>query len=266
MKQTTRRNAFTLIELLVVIAIIAILTALLFSVYSQAREKARQTTCQSNLRQINMALLMYAQDYDETFPGDIKTPAINGGTSESVPYDRLLTAYVRNDNLYACPSDSVLRVERPVWDGNYAGKRRKRSYALSNRIKTEEGIARNEEQDKNTGLVGIALSEVADPSGMVSLSETWGESLNDNIRSSDSILSYAGGSTLFDCDTWKLPGRKPGSTASVDNFTPCADYANPQVRPSTGHAEQGNYAFVDGHVKPLRWGQVRENDFQVFKR
>ena len=60
-----RRKAFTLIELLVVIAIIAILAAILFPVFARAREKARQASCQSNLKEIALAWLMYAQDYDE---------------------------------------------------------------------------------------------------------------------------------------------------------------------------------------------------------
>src|SRR5579883_3220187 len=62
-----RRSAFTLIELLVVIAIIAILAAILFPVFAQARAKARQITCTSNLKQLTGAWLMYAQDYDETW-------------------------------------------------------------------------------------------------------------------------------------------------------------------------------------------------------
>src|SRR6185437_9312907 len=61
-------KAFTLIELLVVIAIIAILAAILFPVFAQVREKARQTTCARNLKQIGLAVLQYQQDYDETFP------------------------------------------------------------------------------------------------------------------------------------------------------------------------------------------------------
>ena len=62
------RRAFTLIELLVVIAIIAVLAAILFPVFAQAREKARQTACLSNMRQMTLGVMMYAQDYDETLP------------------------------------------------------------------------------------------------------------------------------------------------------------------------------------------------------
>jgi prepilin-type N-terminal cleavage/methylation domain-containing protein len=70
---------FTLIELLVVIAIIAILAAILFPVFAQAREKARAISCISNLKQIGLSLIMYTQDYDEAFPAATADPNSNGG-------------------------------------------------------------------------------------------------------------------------------------------------------------------------------------------
>ena len=79
-----KRGAFTLIELLVVIAIIAILAAILFPVFAQARSKARQTTALSNLKQISLAVLQYAQDYDELLPMTMDTTT--GGLPTTISY------------------------------------------------------------------------------------------------------------------------------------------------------------------------------------
>ena len=103
-----KRRGFTLIELLVVIAIIAILAAILFPVFAQARAKARQSVCQSNLRQIGLAQMMYAQDYDECMApyqtlAKCPWPEVCGTTDVTVSYLYLVQPYTKN-NLYSrCP-------------------------------------------------------------------------------------------------------------------------------------------------------------------
>ncbi len=260
-----KTKAFTLIELLVVIAVIAILAAILFPVFAQAREKARQAGCVSNLKQINTGLLMYAQDYDEALPSDVNLPPINGGTSNVVPYDRQILPYLKNDGVYACPSDTAARTGDQFWDGAYREKHLKRSYGLSNHLKTQEGLERGESEDKNTGLVGRSLAGAPEPAEIVSFSESWAAWTNGNTTGSDSALGTASGSTLLGCDTWKLPGRKTPSNDPGDNFAACSDFTRPTNTPPKGHTAQGNYAFLDGHVKSLRWAQIRGDDFRLYK-
>lgn len=103
-----RRTAFTLIELLVVIAIIAILAAILFPVFAQAREKARQATCQSNLRQIGMALSMYRQDMDECqTESSPDTAAAQGKVDDcdtTYTWRAVILPYSKNSQIFTCPS------------------------------------------------------------------------------------------------------------------------------------------------------------------
>lgn len=97
---SVRKQGFTLIELLVVIAIIAILAAILFPVFAQAREQARKTACVSNTKQIATAVLMYTQDYDETFPMSMYVAAPNIGFAV---YDAV-APYMKNVDILRCPS------------------------------------------------------------------------------------------------------------------------------------------------------------------
>src|SRR5688572_10535238 len=108
-----RRRAFTLIELLVVIAIIAILAAILFPVFAQARDKARSASCLSNTKQMALAFHTYTQDYDELMPmayyGDwAPCCAARGG---HWPWPKVLIPYVKNKQVYTCPSNA-----RAHWD------------------------------------------------------------------------------------------------------------------------------------------------------
>lgn len=115
-KPTTTKQAFTLIELLVVIAIIAILAAILFPVFAQAREKARQTSCLSNLKQLGLGAMMYAQDYDETLPetgwqgpcspaGEPPQTATDSFFSGVYAFPLAVMPYQKNYNILVCPSD-----------------------------------------------------------------------------------------------------------------------------------------------------------------
>jgi len=92
-----RTKGFTLIELLVVIAIIAILAAILFPVFARAREKARATSCLSNLKQLTLGHIMYAQDYDETL-------VLYRQGSTSIYWNHMIAPYLKNTNIFICPS------------------------------------------------------------------------------------------------------------------------------------------------------------------
>jgi prepilin-type N-terminal cleavage/methylation domain-containing protein/prepilin-type processing-associated H-X9-DG protein len=127
-----RKQGFTLIELLVVIAVIAILAGLLFPVFAKARDRARQASCLGNVKQITMGLLVYTDDYDQTYPGgpdvaqaffvpgpegsweNMHYPA-EANLSANIPY-RLLP-YIRNTQIFLCPSD-------PTGERSYAAGRR----------------------------------------------------------------------------------------------------------------------------------------------
>lgn len=97
-----KRKGFTLIELLVVIAIIAILASILFPVFARARENARRSSCASNLKQISLGLIQYAQDNDERLPTWRRLYPNPGGPAHSWPW--MIQAYVKSTQVYECPS------------------------------------------------------------------------------------------------------------------------------------------------------------------
>jgi len=101
MKKSSTPSGFTLIELLVVIAIIAILAAILFPVFAQAREQARRTSCASNAKNFGLAFLMYNQDYDETFITQ------HNGTGDSGEFQVILQPYIKNRQVLYCPSRNL---------------------------------------------------------------------------------------------------------------------------------------------------------------
>lgn len=153
----SRRAAFTLIELLVVIAIIAVIAAILFPVFSRAREKARAATCLSNMRQLNSALAMYTQDNDEVFPGYAGT--IKLLTEEQPPADTpiwttFLMPYVRNEQIVICPSAS---------NSKFAGVWKDRG-SVSIGYNTHFGEWFNRRSDDTRTALRVTLAQMQSPS------------------------------------------------------------------------------------------------------
>jgi len=146
---TRKFRGFTLIELLVVIAIIAILAAILFPVFAKVREKARQTSCLSNEKQLGLAIVQYTEDYDEKFPGGHSGAygSVSGWASRIYPY-------VKSTGLYKCPDDSSTS---ETLTGNTAT-----FYPVS--------YAMNSNLDPNS-FYGGTLSSLAAPASTVALVE-----------------------------------------------------------------------------------------------
>lgn len=198
------RRGFTLIELLVVIAIIAILAAILFPVFARAREKARQASCQSNLKQIALAALMYSQDYDEWVVPNHTGAQVPAGVSWVEWWD-VTEPYTKNWQLLICPS-------------------------LGNKIGfwTPEGT-----RYLSYGKRGCGDSYL---SGENSSSFWWGMMAQfpapaETIWFAD--WNHGNGHRL--CPHWHQPGQYRGY---------------PHI---LAHNDGTNYAFLDGHVKWLKY-------------
>jgi prepilin-type N-terminal cleavage/methylation domain-containing protein/prepilin-type processing-associated H-X9-DG protein len=282
----TRKSGFTLIELLVVIAIIAILAAILFPVFAQAREKARQISCLSNVKQIGLGLAMYVQDYDEIMPAAFaQVVPINGGASEYINYDDQIAPYIKNKQVFACPSDALPRAgDNYFWDGNDynaatgTGKQI-RSYGYIGNINTEQGDANGQTPDPNTGMsawnnpqgqYGYSIASFDAPADTVSIVESWAADNGTPPSQGDGEYGSPWGGLFTGCDTYKLAGRTfPPAPGSADDYkgTCAGNYeAGAGGIPCKGHMGMGNYIFADGHAKAQRFGQVRVNDFYMFKR
>ncbi|MEO6909135.1 MAG: DUF1559 domain-containing protein, partial [Abditibacteriaceae bacterium] len=168
------KKGFTLIELLVVIAIIAILAAILFPVFARARENARRASCQSNLKQIGLSLMMYSQDYDDLFLN-----AGNDGAQQIWP--DMIQSYVKSDQIFNCPSMGSVEMgfkplgQRPT--GYEVG-----TYAMNNEFAGNTtwtppvGFCNGWIQPNGpcTFFQNVSLSKLGDPAGTVWVYDTVG--------------------------------------------------------------------------------------------
>ncbi|HZP80940.1 MAG TPA: DUF1559 domain-containing protein [Chthonomonadaceae bacterium] len=280
-----QRTGFTLIELLVVIAIIAILAAILFPVFAQAREKARQASCLSNMKQLGLALNMYVQDNDEMFPRGLgcvggSMPGGNNGPiscpwyTDAVPpwnSNWVLTTspYIKSLPVFGDPSDGLAMKPATTFPGVYI------SYGINAfAINTPNG-------DGNHGIVDAgnpwawdsanqsqSLSRISRPAESIALADK-----NSDVRFGEFVDSQsAAGSgtnpgtvsgqsytTFIGFDDMLVSQQSVSTNGGPWNFLP--DGARDPNKPypigrngavTTKHSDLANFAFVDGHTKAMR--------------
>jgi prepilin-type N-terminal cleavage/methylation domain-containing protein len=171
-RQAMKKKAFTLIELLVVIAIIAILAALLFPVFANARERARQTTCANNLKQIGTAIDLYAGNWDDTLPVVI---GLVSGVDSLCYWKPLVDPYLKSRAVWACPSNPA--ADNPDYLGPdlYPAKWPFTPFSYTASASLWKAYAPQDEK-YDDGITAFSpsrsFSEIPDPSGVIMLFET----------------------------------------------------------------------------------------------
>ncbi len=214
--QSRKANGFTLIELLVVIAIIAILAAILFPVFGRARENARRSSCSSNMKQIGLGFLQYAQDYDERMM--ITRKSGGGGPNSYHFWPVVIQPYLKSTQILVCPSNSKKNVS---YGYNYYVGWDSAPPALPN---------------------SNAVASIFLPAQTPAFIEVGGVGIENNIPSAGAPTFLLDGATG---GSRKMQARRLTGPNSEDGDRGAIIYAD-------RHMEGCNYAFVDGHVKWLK--------------
>jgi prepilin-type N-terminal cleavage/methylation domain-containing protein/prepilin-type processing-associated H-X9-DG protein len=219
-----RKRAFTLIELLVVIAIIAILAAILFPVFARARENARRASCQSNLKQIGLGILQYAQDYDERMVYD----ELWNGTYR-VSFKGSIQPYTKSIQVFDCPSNIGYPSTR-------TSARTSDNYTISS-----DYSANTEWFDGNTGCIPTNSC-----GGMSYGGHNGASPINTTLYPAISLAAFENtAQTIVVAET----------VQSNDDYAYWTAHRNTsEAHPFlfAGHLSTSNYLFADGHVKALK--------------
>ncbi|HEY3333044.1 MAG TPA: DUF1559 domain-containing protein [Capsulimonadaceae bacterium] len=228
-----RKSAFTLIELLVVIAIIAILAAILFPVFAKAREKARQTTCASNQKQLTLAMIQYSQDFDEVYPSRSYI------VDPNISWVQQVYPYVKTWLAYQCPDDTVKRAA-----ANYVPV----SYTMADNLRGGKDYISDGFHKANSGMSGYVLENTPYSGRAQTASNVEAPATTLMIVEYYSQYNYNGtgngGDTAY-APSYNFPCQIPNTGSNLwwqDGYT-----AGIAI-----HNDGWNYGFADGHVKWLR--------------
>jgi prepilin-type processing-associated H-X9-DG protein len=238
--------------LLVVIAIIAILAAILFPVFAQAREKARSASCLSNMKQLATAVMMYTQDYDEMYPAGFD--ALNWTGNDL--WSRKVEPYIKNLKVFTCPSDSKAGPLQgaEAWQGwglSYAANSFYGNWTTAFELRGPMGVGNNA-----SWLQGPANSMAAmtRPADTILIAEKHNADVKtatkyiraDTNNSSNFWIHCIIGGERLHWNDWG-PHNIPDGTRAAAAYP---DGPNGSV--SAKHSEITNFAFCDGHVKAMR--------------
>ena len=235
-----------MIELLVVIAIIAILAAILFPVFARAREKARQASCQSNLKELMLAILMYVNDYDEKFPFFPWGEGYNGIPNSCVWF-KACYPYIKNLQIFACPSRTQPVGVWNVWIGPPFDDPAFLVSVSGPTARVRMGYGYNEiigNWGPWWGHTGLSLADIRYPAELVVLADC----------SSAWIGGYwaSGNRGFLRRVAFASPRGDVGCGCPPrDSFFP------PNAEEHTRHNGGSNIGFADGHVKWQHWNRCR---------
>ncbi len=233
---------FTLIELLVVIAIIAILAAILFPVFAQAREAARKTSCLSNFKQVATGILMYVQDYDESMP-PVEYACCNYNPAVDTSYPELIQPYTKNWGIHNCPSDPFanddIGLQQMGVPQNAPLKNKSYAWGLTGDLGYNYMYL--SPFNAQARYIGTSLASVGQPANTLMLA--------DSIWDLQGGRPAGGGNWFIEAPSWWYSGSSYWFGGwQYNNPNSWLRYGGTWPR----HNETLNVGFVDGHCKAMK--------------
>ncbi|HEX8465200.1 MAG TPA: DUF1559 domain-containing protein [Abditibacterium sp.] len=255
------RRAFTLIELLVVIAIIAILASILFPVFGRARENARRSSCQSNIKQIGLGFEQYKNDYDGYYTGSV----VN-----NISWSTLIDPYIKNTQIFICPSASegsattqpLLATTDPYYG---VSATRASTPGIAKNSYGRNNIINRSNPSANVGFTGWVKAGwgngfSGDPAGNLAKSGFVG--LTQSVGLNEAAVEDAAGTIhIFDS---MATTEFENAIRSIDTEVKTDRYnSRTSQRAAPRHFDGFNALFGDGHAKWRKWGSTKAEEWSI---